>query len=228
MSIHWRTGGLRFSRARSSAMQKRSGSSSHFCQIESSGSALPACSVRTLSVRCQTFSPGGASKAQFSRSAMRWARSSAKTSATVRCGSSGPLRTIEVPSVLGVPPVDAGKGVEVLGHLVRPDREVHQVVPAPRVGNHRGRTHVPAPTAGNRYRTDGVLVGGAVGGVLPFARLSVANVEGLGVGGRIGGEPVVLRMLYEGVLPRAVEPVRSDVIGDPEEGEVGVRAPPDP
>ena len=135
---------------------------------------------------------------------------------------------MEVPSVVGVPPVEAGEGVEVLGHLVRADREVHQVVPASGVGDHRGRTHVPAPAPCNRYRADGVLVGGGVGGVLLFGRLSVADVEGLGVGGRIRGEPVVLRMLHEGVLPRAVQPVRSDVIGDPEQREVGVGAPPDP
>ena len=135
---------------------------------------------------------------------------------------------IEVPSVFGVPPVEAGEGVEVLGHLVRADRDVHQVVPASGVGNHRGRTHVPAPAPGNRHRTDGVFVGGGVGGVLLFGRLSAADVEGLGVGGRIRGEPVVLRMPYEGVLPRAVQPVRSDVIGNPEQREVGVGAPPDP
>lgn len=35
------------------------------------------------------------------------------------------------------------------------------------------------------------------------------------------------RMLYEEVLPRAVQPVRSDAIGEPEQGAVGVGVPPD-
>ena len=130
--------------------------------------------------------------------------------------------------VLGVPPVDAGEVVEVLGHLPRPDGEVHQVVPAPRIGNHRGRTHIPTPAAGTGYCTDGVPVGGAVGGVLFIARLAVSDVEGLGVGGRIRGETVVLGMLHEGVLSRPVHPMRPDVVRHSEEGEVSVGTPPDP
>ena len=121
-----------------------------------------------------------------------------------------------VPAVLGVPPVDAREGVEVLRHLPRTDNEMHQVVPAPGVGHHRGGTHVATPAAGFRYRRDGAAVGAAVRGNLFPGRLSVVHVKGLRIGGRIDLESVLPSVGDEGVERRTVQPVRSDVVGHTE------------